>query len=204
MKRFLQSLFLSIIAAIALSCGQKDSTPQPQQQTAANQTQPNSAPSVPGPAPSVAAKPAEAIDPCLLITKAEAEELFKGEMANYSDPPTKSDRGTESKCTYVTPTGYLQIITFAPATSAQFESLIGQAKADQKVKVEILSGIGEQAFVIGKDARGTLYMLKASMGVKLSLQDKRRLPAEASADKSLQTFSEDLKTLAIKVASRIR
>ncbi len=200
MKRFLQTVFLFIIPAILLACGQKDATPTPQPATpqpAANQTQPS-------PAPSVAAKPAEAIDPCILITKAEAEELFKVEMANYSDPPAKSDRGTESKCTYATPTGYLQIITFAPATSAQFESLIGQAKADQKVKVETLSGIGEQAFIIGKDGRGILYLLKAGTGVRLSLQDKRRLPAEASADKSLQTFSEDLKTLAIKVASRVQ
>ena len=193
MKRFLQTVFLFIIAAIALSCSQKSETTQP----ATNQTQPSGA-------PSVAAKPAEAIDPCILITKAEAQELFKVEMADYSDPPAKSDRGTESKCTYVTPTGYLQIITFAPATSAQFESLIAQAKADQKVKVEILSGIGEQAFVIGKDGRGTLYLLKGSTGVKISLQDKRRLPAEANADKSLQTFSEDLKTLATKVASRVQ
>jgi hypothetical protein len=204
MKRFLQTIFLFITLAFSLCCGQKaDVQPQP---PAANNSPVNSAAnnSPASSASPVAAKPAEAIDPCVLITKAEAEELFKGEMANYSDPPAKSDRGTESKCTYVTPTGYLQIITFAPATAAQFESLLGQAKADQKVKFEILSGIGEQAFVIGKDARATLYLLKGSMGIKLSLQDKRRLPAEASADKSLQTFSEDLKTLALKVASRVR
>jgi|GEM_PF-5906290 len=201
MKRLLQKVSLFIIPAILLACGQKDATPTGQ--PAANQAQPSPAPSVVTPAPSVAAKPAEAIDPCLLITKAEAEELFKVQMANYSDPPAKSDRGTESKCTYATPTGYLQIITFAPATPAQFESLIAQAKADQKVKVEILSGIGEQAFIIGKDGRGILYLLKTGIGIRLSLQDKKRLPAEAGADQSLQTFSEDLKKLATKAAGRV-
>lgn len=190
MKRILQSL-LFIIPAVSLSCGPKSEPPS------ANNSQP-------APQQSAAAKPA-GIDPCSLVTEEEAVQLFdKADVVNFSDPPAQSDAGTESKCTYTTPSGYLQVTTFTPTTAAQFERLAAQAKAEQKVKFQPLTGIGEQAFIIGKEGSAILYLLKGNTGVRLNLHDKKKLPAGSSSEKSLQAFSELLKTLATNAASRMR
>jgi hypothetical protein len=155
------------------------------------------------PEQATASKTAEANEPCTLIKKDEAAEILGLEVKMYSGPPVTSGGKRIQRCRYYTTTALLDILVTSPVTPPEFEKAQIQMESDQANKVQSLSGIGDQALIVGRGGTATLNMLKGNTAVGLSILDKARISPGASPDESFKIFSENLKTLGAKAASRV-
>ncbi len=141
----------------------------------------------------------------MLITKADADEALHGQTKAFNSRPTISGSLKTSSCRHTTKTGMVDVKVYTPITAAEFEAGKGREEAysEIKTKVETLSGIGEQSFIVGRDGIATIHVFKGNSVVQIAFLDHTKVPAGEHPDKSLKAFSETLKKLAIKAASRM-
>lgn len=190
MKKYLiQTVF--VFSALSVACTQQSTSPN------ANNKQRGSE-------QSTASTSTGTNEPCMLITKDDASEALGGQVKVSSSPPTTSGSKKTLYCSYTTPrTGLLDVHVYTPLTAAEFEAGKGREEANSANKIQTLSGIGDQAFIVGREGRATISFLKGNAIVQIGLLDLAKVPPGAHPDKSLKAFSEDLKKLAIKAASRM-
>ena len=116
------------------------------------------------PADSAAAPPSSGIDPCALVTKAEAEEALGAPVGEAERPSEANIPPHLSSCRYTARRGAaLAILTLMVRTGyGGSESKTGFESAKQQFPgAEAVAGIGEDAFFLGNQLnilQGNVYL----------------------------------------------
>ena len=128
-----------------------------------------------------AAQPAGAIDPCTLVTGAEATTVLAA-PAGAPERPTEANNENLSTCRYVAPRGQGVAVLVVMVYGADVSKMAFESAKAQQFTMEPVTGVGDEAFWIGDPLR-TLYVLKGvryvSFGGDMSRDQAKNLAMTA-------------------------
>jgi hypothetical protein len=133
--------------------------------------------------PTPAAQPAGAIDPCTLVTGAEATAAL-GATAGAPERPTEANIENLSTCRYVAPRGQGVAVLAVMVYGSDVSKMAFESAKAQPFTNEPVTGVGDEAFWIG-DPLHTLYVLKGGRYVSFG-GDVSRDQAKALATTAIQ------------------
>ncbi|MEX2125371.1 MAG: hypothetical protein WD795_15870 [Woeseia sp.] len=120
------------------------------------------------------------IDPCALVTDAEAGEALGGTVETTERPP-EANHPNLATCRYVAPIGQKVGVLVVMVHSQEMSSYGFQTAREQPFDVQSVSGVGDDAFWIGDV--NTLYVLQGglflSIGGDVALGQMQTLATKA-------------------------